>query len=566
MFLFQSLITYNTNIKSNLCVYIVKMTSCFCSSFVPVPSTSNLYKFISGNPYLTLLETKCNSMKDLQKIHAQLIKTGLVKDTIAASRVLSFCATSEGGDINYAYMVFDQMSQPNLFSWNTIIRGFSQGSTPEIAIFLFIDMLVTSSVEPDRLTYPSLFKAYAQLGLAHDGAQLHARIVKLGLEFDAFIRNSLLYMYVNCGFLGQAWRLFGEDKNLEVVAWNSMIMGLAKFGKIYDSRALFDKMEVRNTVSWNSMISGYVRNGMWSEALDLFSKMQEEKIRPSEFTLVSLLNACSCLGSLRQGEWIHDYIQRNKIEMNVIVVTAVIDLYCKCGSIDMAVEVFETSPVKSLSCWNSMIFGLAVNGREEKAIELFSRLVSSNLKPDDVSFIGVLTACSHSGMVNKSKYYFSLMTENYEIEPSIKHYGCMVDVLARAEYIEEAAELIESMPMSPDAIIWGSFLSSCRRCGNIEMAQWAANHLKEFDLVEASGHILMSNVYAAAGHFGKAMQERVFMKNKKIEKQPGCSLIEVNGEVHEFVAGGRLHPQVTEIYTLLYNLMLTLQETEFCNS
>ncbi|KAK1388750.1 Pentatricopeptide repeat-containing protein [Heracleum sosnowskyi] len=530
------------------------MASCLCSSFNPVPSTSNLYKFISDNPYLTLLETKCNSMKDLQKIHAQLIKTGLVKDTIAASRVLSFCATSPVGDINYAHQVFDQMPHPNLFSWNTIIRGFSQGSTPQIAISLFIDMLVTSSVEPNRLTYPSLFKAYAQLGLAHEGAQPHARIVKLGLEFDAFIRNSLLYMYVNCGFIGHAWRLFGEDGNFEVVAWNSMIMGLAKCGEIYDSRRLFDEMPVRNTVSWNSMISGYVRNGKWSEALSLFSKMQEEKIRPSEFTLVSLLNACSCLGSLRQGEWIHDYIIRNNIEMNVIVVTAIVDMYCKSGSIDMATEVFEASPVKSLSCWNSMIFGLAVNGCEEKAIELFSRLLSSNLKPDDVSFIGVLTACNHSGMVDKAKYYFSLMRESYEIEPSIKHYGCMVDILARAEFIKEAGELIECMPMSPDAIIWGSFLSACRRCGNMEMAQWAAHHLKEFDVDDASSHILMSNLYAATGQFGKAMQERIFMKNKKIEKQPGCSMIEVNGEVHEFVAGGRLHPQVTEIYALLDNL------------
>lgn len=446
------------------------------------------------------------------------------------------------------------MPHPNLFSWNTIIRGFSQSSTPQIAISLFIHMLVSSPIQPDRLTYPSLFKAYAQLGLAHDGAQLHARIIKLGLVFDAFIRNSLLYMYANSGFFGQAWRLFEEDGNMEVVSWNSMIMGLAKCGEICDSRRLFDKMPVRNTVSWNSMISGYVRNGMWSEALDLFSEMQEEKIRPSEYTLVSLLNASSCLGSLRQGEWIHDYIERNNIEMNVIVVTAIIDMYCKCGNIDMALENFETSPVKGLSCWNSMIFGLAVNGREKEAIEFFSRLLFSNLKPDDVSFIGVLTACNHSGMVSKAKYYFTLMTENYEIEPSIKHYGCMVDVLARAEYIEEAGELIESMPMSPDAIIWGCFLSSCRRCGNIKMAQWAANHLKEFDLDEASGHILMSNVYAATGHFGKAMQERVFMKNRKIEKQPGCSLIEVNGEVHEFVAGGRLHPQATEIYALLNKL------------
>lgn len=425
-------------------------------------------------------------------------------------------------------------------------------------------MLVNSPIQPQRLTYPSLFKAYAQLSLAHDGAQLHGRIIKVGLVFDPFIRNSMLHMYANCGVLSQAWKLFEEDKDLDVVAWNSMIMGLSKCGKILDSRRLFDKMPRRSTVSWNSMISGYVRNGMWIEAMDLFCKMQEEKIKPSEFTLVSLLNASSCLGSLRQGEWIHDYITKNDIELNVIVVTAIIDMYCKCGSIEIALQVFEMSPVKGLSCWNSMIFGLAVNGREDEGIQLFSRLESSSLKPDSVSFIGVLTACNHSGLVDKAKYYFLLMTESYEIEPSIKHYGCMVDVLGRAQLIEEAREFIKSMPMSPDAIIWGSFLSACRRDGNIEMAKWATKNLMELDLNEASGHILMSNAYAAMGQYEKAMQERISMKKKHIEKQPGCSLIEVNGEVHEFVAGGRLHPQVSKIYSLLNDLRLVLQETESC--
>lgn len=183
-------------------------------------------------------------------------------------------------------------------------------------------MLVTSTIEPNRLTYPSVFKAYAQVGLAHDGAQLHGRVVKLGLENDQFIRNTIIHMYSNCGFLSEARRMFEEDLEFDIVAWNSMIMGLSKCGEVSESRRLFDKMPQRNSISWNSMIGGYVRNGRYTEAFDLFGEMQKEKIKPSEFTMVSLLNASAQLGAIRQGEWIHEYIRKNHIQLNPIVVTA----------------------------------------------------------------------------------------------------------------------------------------------------------------------------------------------------------------------------------------------------
>ena len=206
------------------------------------------------------------------------------------------------------------------------------------------------------------------------------------------------------------------------------------------------------------MIGGSVRNGMYTEALDLFGEMQKQKIKPSEFTMVSLLNASAQLGAIRQGEWIHEYIRKNHIQLNPIVVTAIINMYSKCGSIEKAVHVFEAAPRTGLSCWNSIIMGLATNGCEEEAIELFSRLKSSSFVPDDVSFLGVLTACSHSGMVEKARKYFSVMRETYRIAPSIKHYSCMVDVLGRAGLLEEAEKLIDGMPLKADAIIWGSLL------------------------------------------------------------------------------------------------------------
>lgn len=499
-------------------------------------------------------------MRDLKQIHAQLIKTGLAKDTVAASRILAFTAGDPSGDLNYAYMVFTRIQKPNLFTWNTIIRGFSKSSTPQVAISLFIDMLVDSPIEPERLTYPSLFKAYSQLGLAYDGAQLHNRIIKQGLQSDPFTRNSIISMYANCGFLSEAHMLFDEGGDLDVVAWNSMIMGLAKNGEIEYAKKLFDEMPNRSAISWNSMISGYVRNGKLVEALELFSQMQVENVKPSEFTMVSLLNASARLGSLKQGEWIHDYIWNNGFELNVIVVTAIIDMYCKCGCVENGLEVFLTAPVRGLSCWNSIILGLATNGFEEEALDFFSRLESSEYEPDSISFIGVLTACNHSGLVEKAREYFTLMTQTYKIEPSFKHYGCLVDALGRAGLLEEALEVIRSMPMNPDAVMWGTLLSACWRHENIEIGQWVAKKIIELDPSESCSHVLMSNAYAASGHFEEAIQERVLMKEKQVKKQPGCSSIEVNGVVHEFISGGRLHPQVQDIYDLSDDLSLMLRD------
>ncbi|WJX64637.1 Pentatricopeptide repeat-containing protein, chloroplastic [Trifolium repens] len=534
-----------------------------CSSFSqsPPPLPPSISKFISTHPCLTMLQNHCTTIKHFHQIYPHIIKTGLIHHPIAATRVLTFCA-SPFGNINYAHKVFTRMPNPNLYSWNTIIRSFSRTSTPQFAISLFVDMLY-SEIQPQYLTYPSVFKAYAQLGDAHNGAQLHGMVLKLGLQKDQFIHNTIIYMYANSGLMSEARRVFDEKIELDdVVAYNSMIMGFAKCGEIDESRKLFDNMPTRRTsVTWNSMISGYVRNGKLMEALELFHKMQEEGVEASEFTMVSLLNACAHLGALQHGKWVHDYIKRNNFELNVIVVTAIIDMYCKCGDVENAIEVFVTYPRRGLSCWNSIIIGLAMNGHESEAIELFSKLESSkSLKPDSVSFIGVLTASKHLGAVDKARDYFSVMMNKYKIEPSIKHYTCMVDVLGQVGLLEEAEELIEGMPLKPDAIIWGSLLSSCTKHGNVQIAKRAAQRVYELNPSDASGYVLMSNVHAASNKFDEAMEQRLLMKENSTEKEPGCSSIELYGEVHEFLAGGRLHPMTQEIYHLLNDSSFALQD------
>ncbi|XP_008776505.3 pentatricopeptide repeat-containing protein At2g42920, chloroplastic [Phoenix dactylifera] len=523
-----------------------------------VPSSASISKFITDHTPLSMLETKCTNMRDLHQLHSQIIKTGLAKDTIAISRVLAFCATSPYGDLNYAMLLFSHHPQPNAFMWNTLIRGLSRSSTPHLAISLFFDML-HSPEQPQRTTYPSLFVAYSHLGLAHHGAQLHGMVVKLGHASDPYIRNSMLSMYANCGHITEASRLFNECSSFDDVAsWNSMIMGLAKNSRVDDSRHLFDEMSFRSVVTWSAMISGYVRNGRNKDALDLFHQMQKEGVKPNANTLVSLLGACAGLGALEQGEWIHACIEKHNIELNSIVITAIIDMYCKCGSIDKALKVFENASIKGLSSWNSMILGLGVHGRFQEAIQVFSRLQCSGLRPDNVTFVGILTACSHAGMVDEAMHYFSLMTDAYNIEPEIEHYGCMVDVLGRAGLLEEAEELIQRMPMRPDSLLWGSLLSACRIHGNAEIGGRAGARIMELDPRDSGGYVLLSNTFAGAGEFSDAASTRTRMKEKWVRKEPGCSMIEVEGAAHEFVAGGVLHPQAKEIYGVLNGLALEL--------
>ncbi|CAH8383499.1 unnamed protein product, partial [Eruca vesicaria subsp. sativa] len=367
-----------------------------------IPTTPTLSDNNNNNSYLQLIDTQCKTMRDLKQIHANLIKTGLISDTLAASRVLAFsCATSP--DISHAYSLFTRINPKNQFIWNTMIRAFSKTSFPEMSISLLIDMLLSSSpVKPGRLTYPSVFKAYASLGKARDGRQLHVRVIKEGIKDDAFIRNTVLYMYVTCGCFEEAWRVFEEMVEFDVVAWNSMIMGLGRFGLVDDARELFDEMPQRNEVSWNSMISGFVRNNRFKDALRVFGEMEKERgVKPDGFTMVSLLNACGCLGGSEQGRWVHEYIVKNGFGLNGVVVTAIIDMYCKCGCVEEGLRVFEEAREKQLSCWNSMILGLANNGYVERAMGLFLELERSGLEPDSVSFLGVLTACVYSGKVHE---------------------------------------------------------------------------------------------------------------------------------------------------------------------
>ncbi|XP_023923012.2 pentatricopeptide repeat-containing protein At5g48910 [Quercus suber] len=515
--------------------------------------------------------TLCKTIKHLKQVHAHMIKTAQIHDPLAAAEVLRFCALSNNRDIQYARKVFDQMHQPNCFSWNTIIRALAESNDdgkPLAALLLFFQMVCDASVEPNQFTFPSVLKACAQTSRLKEGMQVHGLVVKYGLGSDEFVVSNLVRMYVMCGVMKDAHLLFirnliefdeGDEvvrnnKKKEegnVVLWNVMVDGYVRLGEFGAARELFDSMPQRSVVSWNVMISGYAQNGLFKEAIGMFREMQMGDVCPNYVTLVSVLPAISCFGALELGKWVHLYAEKNGIEIDDVLGSALVDMYSKCGSIEKALQVFERLPRKNAITWSTIIGGLAMHGRANDALDYFSRMERSGVTPSDVTYIGVLSACSHAGLVDEGRSFFSHMVKAVGFEPRIEHYGCMVDLLGRAGHLEEAEELILNLPIRPDDVIWKALLGACKIHGNIEMGRRVAKVLMDMVPHDSGSYVALSNMYASSGNWEAVADVRSMMKEMDIRKDPGCSWIELDGEIHEFLVDDDSHSRAKEIHSML---------------
>lgn len=330
-----------------------------------------------------------------------------------------------------------------------------------------------------------------------------------------------------------------------------------KRGEVEVARELFDESPVKDRGIWGAMISGYVQNNCFKEGLVLFRLMQLENLEADEAVLVSVLCACAQLGALDVGLWIHGYVERVRLPLGVRLGTALADMYLKCGSLGLARKVFHEMPERDSVSWNAMIMGLGTHGDGKGAFELFEEMQEAGFHPDDVTFIAIFTACNHSGMVYEGLREFGRMRDVYGIEPKGEHFGCVVDFLGRAGLFEEAMGIIRRIPASTgpleEAIAWRALLSACWNHGETQLAEVAAERLVRLE--QHSGvFVLLSNIYAADGKYNDARRIRNMMKHRGVEKTPGCSSIEVNGSVHEFVAGEKTHPQMEEIYGILVKM------------
>ncbi|KAL3824975.1 hypothetical protein ACJIZ3_021004 [Penstemon smallii] len=504
----------------------------------------------------TELVHKFNSSLELKQVHALVIKTSTPLLALPLSRVASVCALTP--NFAYAQKIFNQLDQPQLFIWNCCLRNFAESDSPFDAILLFYQLRM-HNVHPDSFTCSFVLKACVQLMDLFHGRIIHALIEKLGLQSNLVLQNVIMHLYASCGDMSSALLLFDKMGQRDIVTWNTMITQLVKTGDVDLAYKMFVEMPERNVRSWTAMISGFVQCGKPKEAISLFNKMEETCLKPNEVTVVAILAACADLGFLDLGSKIHEYSDKNGFTRNTHICNTLIDMYIKCGCLKAALDVFEGMKEHTVVTYSAMIHGLAIHGQGEKSLKLFFEMIQKGMKPNGVTFIGLLNACSHMGLITEGHGFFTTMTKDYEIVPAIEHYGCMVDLFSRAGLLHEAHDLIKEMPIKPNAAIWGALLGGCKVHKNIEMAEVAMRHLQELDPFNDGYYVVLANIYSEAKRWEDAARVRKLMKNRGLNKTRAWSSITVKGMVHEFVAGDDSHSLSMEIFEKWHELLVQMR-------
>ncbi|CAK9179792.1 unnamed protein product [Ilex paraguariensis] len=588
--------------------HVLSKPTSFPATLTPTPTTpkkapshsprstqTNSHDQGNANPsethFISLIHAS-KTTQQLQQLHAQIVRHNLHSNSRVITQFVSSCSLLK--NISYALSIFRQFDHPNLFIFNVLIRGLAENAYFMSSISYFVYML-RLNIQPDRLTYPFVLKSIVALCERGLGEVVHGRILKMGLEFDSFVRVSLVDMYVKLELLGRALQLFDEsterNKLASILLWNVVINGCCKAGELRKAMELFEAMPERNVGSWNSlinglmtdrqvdramelfdhmleknvvswttMLTGLVHNGRQEKALDMFSNMLVEGVRPNDLTIVSALSACAKTGALEAGVRIHNYISSNGFKLNRAIGTALVDMYAKCGHIDSASRIFGETKEKDLRTWTVMVWGWAIHGHVEHALQCFDKMKLAGVKPDEVVFLAVLTACAHAGRVEQGLYFFERMRLNYSIEPTMKHYAVIVDLYGRAGQLDEALSFVQSMPLEPDFVIWGALFCACRAHKNIEMAEFASEKLMLLEPKHPGNYVFLSNIYAGTGRWEDVERVRISMKDRGVDKDPGWSYIEVEGRLHSFGAGDYAHERAEEIYQKLAEMTKSARE------
>eukprot|EP01018_Ginkgo_biloba_P031744 Gb_11663 [translate_table: standard] len=469
---------------------------------------------------------------------------------------------AQNGHVYEAMKLFQEMPERDMVSWTAMISGYAQNGHSDEALTLFFQMLQTG-IQPNQFTYGSVLLACANLADIEHGKEVHEEIMRSGFHSDIFVGTALVDMYVKCSSIENARNVFDKMTGRNVVSWTAMIAGYAHNGCLDEAMKFFQETPGRNVVSWTAMIAGYAQNGHFEEALKLFRQMQLENVKPDSETFASILPACASLAALEHGKEVHEDIIRIGFQSHVFLGSALVDMYAKCGSIEDARKVFDKMTTRDVVLWNVMILGYAMHGCGMEALQQFEKMQCSGVNPNFVTFIGVLSACCHAGLVDEGWQYFHCMSRCYHITPAIEHYCCMVDLLGRAGHLVEAQDLIKKMPIKPNAAIWGSLLGACKIHTNIDLGECVAERLFELHPNDAASYVLISNLYAVAGRWNDIEKVRKQMRDRRVEKKPGCSWIEVNKQVYVFLVGDRSHPQTQEIYEKLEILSGQMKEAGY---
>lgn len=449
------------------------------------------------------------------------------------------------GMLKEVQQLFDEIPAPDIVSYNIMLACYLKNSDVEEAKGFFNRMLVK-----DIASWNTMISGLSQHGMMNEAKELFSAMPKRNLV----TWNAMISGYVETGDLESALELFGKAPVKGVIAWTAIITGYMRSRRVELAEKVFYETPDKNLVTWNAMMSGYVENGRGEDCLKVFKKMLESRIRLNPSSLSTILLACSNLSVLKFGKQVHQLMQKSPLYLDTMVGTSLISMYCKCGVLKDAWKLFQEMSCKDLVTWNSMISGCAQHGVSEKALSLFDEMRNTGIKPDWITFVGILSACNHAGLVDIGIHYFEKMQKDYEIAVRPDHYTSMIDLLGRAGRLTEAVDLIKKMPFEPHSAIFGTLLGACRIHKNSEVAEFAANNLLSLDPGNPAAYVQLANVYAAKKNWESVSKVRRWMKENKVIKTPGYSWIEVKSVVHEFRSGDRLHPELECIHEKLTEL------------
>ncbi|XP_056848424.1 pentatricopeptide repeat-containing protein At1g31430-like isoform X2 [Raphanus sativus] len=478
-------------------------------------------------------------------------------------------------------MKMGPVQTPSLIVYNKMLKSFADTKTFTKVLSLFAE-LRRNALYPDNFTLPIILKSIGRLRNVAEGEKLHGYALKSGLNLDPYVCNSLMGMYAALGKMEIARKVFDEMPQRDVVSWNGLISSYVGHGRFDDAVAVFKRMSkesdlkpdestIVSTLSACSALKNLELGEVihrFDEALELFRRMQSQGVRPDNFVLVSLLKGCAQTGGLEQGKWIHGYICENRVRVDKVVGTALVDMYAKCGCIETALEVFYETRERDTASWTSLIYGLAMNGMSRRAMDLYYEMENGGVRLDDITFVSVLTACNHGGFVGEGRGVFYSMSNVHKVRPKSEHYSCMIDLLCRAGCLEEAEELIDEMRDESDKTlvpVYCSLLSAARNYGNVELAERVAEKLEKVEVSDSSAHTLLASVYASANKWEDVTNVRSKMKDLGIRKFPGCSSVEIDGVPHESIVGdtsssSSSHPKTDEIkYNAVSNYKLDVE-------
>ncbi|XP_047176633.1 putative pentatricopeptide repeat-containing protein At1g17630 [Vigna umbellata] len=555
---------------------------------------------------LPLIIRACSSLavSDLCRIvHCHALQLGFQNHLHVVNELVG--KYGKHGRMEDSRQLFDGMSVRSLVSWNTMVSGyaFNCDSLGASAIFKRMEL---EGLQPNSVTWTSLLSSHARCGLYDEtlelfklmrtrtieisaealavmlsvcatmlqvdwGKEIHGLVVKGGYEDYLFVKNALIGTYGKHQNLGDAQRVFLDIKNKSLVSWNALISAYAESGLCEEAYAAFLQMEksygqspVRpNVISWSAVISGFASKGLGEKSLELFRQMQLSKVMANCVTISCVLSVCAELAALKVGKELHGYAIRNLVGDSILVGNGLINMYMKCGNFKEGHLVFDSIKGRDLISWNSLIGGYGMHGLGENALRSFDEMIRAGMKPDNITFVAILSACSHAGLVAAGRNIFYQMARKFRIEPNVEHYACMVDLFGRAGLLKEATDIVRNMPMEPNEYIWGALLNSCRMYRDVDIAEETASQILTLKSKITGSIMLLSNIYAANGRWDDFARVRVSARTKGLKKVPGQSWIELRKKVYMFSSGNSVHLNLDEVYVILEELALHMASENY---